>query len=403
MISVDAALVRSRIVVYLLFVIFGTVVATWAVHIPSVQQRTGVSAAVLGTFLLVLGVGALLGMQLGGVLITRFGAGKTAVAGGITMPVTLAGPLLSTTPWTLAVTLVVFGTAMGILDVAMNARAVVVERAYGRPIMSSFHAVFSVGSVIGSVAGAFMLSRGLGMIATSMIVAMVLLLVLAWTLPDLLSNRDDTDHPTEAALPNEATPPPRSTRPPRRRIIVLGLLAFLLYLCEGSAMDWSSLHAQQHLGASPALGALALASFVCAMTIGRLLADSATARWGPVTVVRAGCATAAIGLLLVVISPTLPLTMTGWVVSGLGLSGCVPAVISAAGNLAGATGTDFSRVVGLGYLALLAGPAVIGWVSDLLSLHGAMVIPLVAVVFSGFGAEQVRRERPITQRETVQP
>ena len=145
-------------------------------------------------------------------------------------------------------------------------------------------------------------------------------------------------------------------------------------------MDWSSLHAQQHLGASPALGALAFGFFVAAMTVGRFSVDRLAARVGAVRVVRWGSLAAAMGLVLVMAAPVLPLTLLGWVITGLGIAGGVPQVFSAAGNSGGASGRTLSRVVGMGYLAILAGPSAIGWLADVVSLNTAFVVPLAAVL-----------------------
>lgn len=397
----------SRIAVHLLFAVFGVCISTWAVHIPTVQQRTGVSAGTLGTLLLLLGAGALSGMQFCGPLINRWGAARIAFIGALGMSLTLALPLNAPTAPLLAGSLFVFGVATGITDVAMNARAVTVEQEVGRPIMSAFHAVFSVGSVVGSLVGAATLATGWGMPSTAAVMCGSCVLAMIVVTPNLLAAKVDSTasvaEPAAPVKPGQSEPPSK-----RRRLVLLGALAFLLLLTEGSAMDWSSLHAQEHLGVSKAFGALAFAAFVTAMTVGRFTADRITARKGPVWVVRYGGAVAAIGLAIVVASPTLPVTMVGWVVFGLGLSGTLPQVFSAAGNVEGATGTDFSRVVGCGYVALLGGPAVIGWLAELTSLNLALLLPLVAAAAAALGAGAVagREARPDTAEahgESLQP
>jgi MFS family permease len=389
----------SRAAVFLLFAVFGVCISTWAVHIPSVQERTGVSAGTLGTMLLLHGAGALLGMQGCGPLINRWGGARVALVGAVAMSSTLALPLSAPSTAMLAGGLIVFGVATGITDVAMNARAVTVEQEAGKPIMSAFHAMFSVGSVFGSLIGAATLAAGWGMPSTTTVMCGSCLLASVVIAPNLLAVTAD---PTLAPIAEpEAVVKPEHYAPPskRRSLVLLGALAFLLLLTEGSAMDWSSLHAQEHLGVSKAFGALAFAAFVTAMTVGRFTADRVTARKGPVWVVRYGGAVAAVGLAIVIASPALPLTVVGWVVFGLGLSGTLPQVFSAAGNVAGATGTDFSRVVGCGYVALLAGPAVIGWLSEFTSLNLALLLPMVAVAAAGLGAGAVAGRE--SQRGTV--
>ncbi len=163
-------------------------------------------------------------------------------------------------------------------------------------------------------------------------------------------------------------------------------MAFLLMLAEGTANDWSALQAVEDLGRSAASASLAYAAFAVAMTAGRFAADPVAHRFGPVSVVRVGSALAAVGMLVVVLSPTaggFPLTLLGWVVFGLGLSGIVPQIFTAAGNLGVANpGVTISRVVSAGYVGLLAGPAVIGWLAGGVGLTTALVLPLV---FCGVG------------------
>jgi len=379
-------LVRARAAVFGLFVSFGLVIATWAVHLPSVKEATGVSTSLLGTILLILGAGALVGMQLSGALVDRLGSGPIGVLGVAGMAVTVVPPLMASTFVTAAIGAFVLGLATGTAEVGMNAAAVDVERDYGRPIMAAFHAVFSVGNVVGALIGAAGFAFGVGVLATALTVTVAALAIVGGAATVLLRRRP-VQHRHEPS-PADSSPLEDQT-PQRARVVILGALAFLLLLTEGSAMDWSSLHAQQHLGASPSVGALALGCFVSAMTLGRLVVDRIVERVGPVRVVRWGGAAAAAGFALVIASHTLPLTLLGWAVLGLGLCGGVPQVFSAAGNLPGGSGKGLSRVVGTGYVAILAGPGVIGWLADVSSLNTALLLPLCGVLLCACAAGAV--------------
>ncbi|MET0702373.1 MAG: MFS transporter [Mycobacterium sp.] len=379
-------LLRARAAVFCLFAAFGVVIATWAVHLPSVKQATGVSTSLLGTILLILGAGALVGMQVSGLLVDRFGSAPIAVLGVGGMAVAFVPPLMASTFVTAATGAFVLGIATGTAEVGMNAAAVDVERDYGRPIMAAFHAVFSIGNVAGALIGAAAFALGVGILATALTVTVIALLLVGGAATVLL-RRGRVQHsevPAAAELAQQDDPPPQ-----RGRVVVLGALAFLLLLTEGSAMDWSSLHAQQHLGASPSLGALALGCFVSAMTLGRLVVDRLVERVGPVWVVRWGGAAAVVGFGIVIASPTLVLALVGWAILGLGLCGGVPQVFTAAGNLPGGSGKALSRVVGTGYVAILAGPGVIGWLADLLSLNTALLLPLCGVLICACASSAV--------------
>jgi predicted MFS family arabinose efflux permease len=372
------SLVRARIAVFAHFACFGLVLATWAVHLPSVQHNTGASTSQLATLLLILGVGALIGMQICGVLLDRFSGGVIAVAALPVMAAFVVVPLAMTTWARAAFAVIVFGASSGISEVAMNAAAVDVERSYRRPIMGGFHAVFSVGNVVGSLISVAGFTLGVGVTATAGAVTVLCLIAIGCTAPGLLrGRRTDSGGAASASTPVGQKV---GDRPSKSRVALLGALVFLLFLSEGSAMDWSSLHAQQHLGASPAIGALAFGFFVAAMTIGRFSVDRLAARVGPVQVVRWGSVGAATGLMLVMASPTLPLTLLGWTITGLGLAGGVPQVFTAAGNSGGASGRTLSQVVGIGYLAILAGPSAIGWLAAVVSLNTAFLVPLCAVL-----------------------
>ncbi|GAA2497353.1 hypothetical protein GCM10010393_31780 [Streptomyces gobitricini] len=155
-------------------------------------------------------------------------------------------------------------------------------------------------------------------------------------------------------------------------------------LCEGVANDWSVLHLEDVLGAPAATAAFAYGAFATTMTVGRLLADRVVARTGPVVVVRYGAAAAGAGLAVAALSPWVAPALVGWAVFGLGLSGCVPQLFSAAGHTdEDAAGAHVSRVAGLGYLGMLAGPAVIGPLTHLVPLNLALLLPVALCAAAG--------------------
>ncbi|CAN5192825.1 MFS transporter [soil metagenome] len=383
-------LVRARVAVFCLFASFGLVIATWAVHLPSVKETTDISTSLLGTILLILGAGALIGMQVSGPLVDRFGSGPVGVLGVAGMAVALLLPLAATSWVWAAAGAVVLGFATGTAEVGMNAAAVDVERDYGRPIMAAFHGVFSIGTVLGTLIGAAGFALAAGVFETAVLVTVTALVVVGAAALVLL-RRPSSSSGTQPELTEAAGP--HDDVPQQGRVVILGVLAFLLLLAEGSAMDWSSLHAQQHLGASPSIGSLVLGSFVAAMTLVRFSIDRLVERLGPVRVLRWCAVTAVIGFAIVMASPWLALTLVGWMVVGLGLSGGVPQVFTAAGNVGGGSGRALSRVVGTGYLAILAGPGVIGWLADRITLNTAFALPLCSVLVCAGMASAVAARR----------
>ncbi|WP_424809576.1 MFS transporter [Rhodococcus sp. 27YEA15] len=363
----------------------------WVVHIPSIEHRVGISHSTLGSLLLFLAVGAIAGMQLSGPLADRYGSRRMVVLAGSGLAAATLGPGFAVTTWQLGAALAVFGFANGALDVSMNSQAVEAEQLYGRPIMSAFHGMFSVGGVLGSLIGFGTLAASLPpyvTLACSSAVGFVA--VAAFSRP---------------LLPHRAIDPPvggESSSHGRfsSRVLALGALAFMLMLAEGVANDWSALQVKEQLGASNAVAALSFGAFSATMTVGRFTADRISARVGPVAVVRVGALISAVGMLTVVTSGLLPLTLAGWALFGAGLSGCIPQIFTTAGNLgSGSAGTNMSRVVGMGYVGFLAGPAVIGWITTVVSLTTAMLVPLMCVLVAAGFAGVVRRGGPTTDRD----
>ena len=395
----ERSLRAARVATFVYFVLDGTLMGMWLVQIPAVEKRVGISHATLGSLLVLLGLGAFLGMQVAGRLADRFGTRIVVPTAGVLCAATLVLPGLAREPWALAGALLVFGFSNGCLDVSMNAHAVHVEKAYNRNIMSAFHATFSIGGVIAAVVGARAISAGMSPAATLGIagaVGVVVALVPARSLLGLVpispvpaSAVGSTTASTAEGLLAEPVAKRRAVVP--RRIWILAALALMCMLCEGVANDWSALEAKNILGATAATASYAYGTYAATMTIGRLLADQVSRRFGPAAVLRYGAATGAVGLTVVAFSPWIWLTLVGWAIFGLGLSGCVPQLFSAAGHTdPAAAGANVSRVAGLGYLGMLAGPALIGWMTRLMGLNHTFLLPALLLVIAAVAAGILR-------------
>ncbi|AYF74994.1 MFS transporter [Nocardia yunnanensis] len=407
----DSRTRRARPALFAVFGLNGMLSAVWIVHIPAVTARTGVTPTTLGMLILLMSGCAIAGMQTAGPLADRLGSRALTAAAATLLSLALLGPAFATSPLTLGLALCAFGFGNGAIDVSMNAQAVHIERAYPRPIMSAFHAFFSCGGFLGSAYGAatqhahwpphltFVLASAFGL-AT-------LLLAVPHLLPHTAARAHSVPNPeVAAAAAREPADPalaqhfpaadaPDATRGsrmpgPGRTVLTLGLIAFALLMAEGVAADWSALQVKGRLGVDAGTAGLAFTGFSLTMTLGRFAADRVSGRFGRVAIVRWGTLVAATGFGLVAASGWLPLTLLGWTLCGIGLAGGVPQVFTAAGNLGSATSaTDMSRVFGLGYVGLLAGPAIIGWLDKLVPLTAAMTVPLVAMLLCAWGARAV--------------
>ncbi|WP_327143958.1 MFS transporter [Nocardia sp. NBC_01327] len=378
----------ARIALFAVFGLNGMLSALWIVHIPAVTQRAGVSHSALGILILLMAGCAIAGMQAAGPLADRLGSRTLTATAATILSVALIGPGLATSPATLAIALAAFGFGNGMLDVSMNAQAVHIERAYPRPIMSAFHACFSLGGLLGSLAGAAAQRAHWNIHTTLLLSAALGLTLVALCTPRLLPHEPEAE--PEDSDTESTSRPVRTVTGTSRKVLVLGAIAFAVLMAEGVAADWSALQLRDRLGVQVGTAALAYGAFSTTMTAGRLVADRVSGRFGRVAVVRWGTVLGAAGFGVIAVSGWLPLTLAGWALCGIGLSGAVPQVFTAAGNLGSAnSATDMSRVFGLGYVGLLAGPAIIGWLTTVVPLTTAMVVPLVALLLCAWGARVV--------------
>lgn len=404
--SAATAARRARVSVATVFALNGFLAAMWVAHIPVVTERTGISHDALGGMLLLLGGSAFVGMQLCGPIIDRWGSRPTTVVAAVLLSLVILAPVSATGAGTLAIALVGFGFANGALDVSMNAQAVAVERDYGRPIMSSFHGFFSVGGLVGSGVVALTLWLDVPVLATVSVaggVGLVVIVCVAWgLLPGGIRE------PVESSsVESSASDAPRQAAShrwwhgiDRRRLVLLAAVAFALMLAEGTAYDWSALHIVETFGSPESVGAIAFGAFSAAMTVARFGIDPVAAAMGPVAVVRYGALIGIVGMTLAVLAPAAWVAIVGWTVFGIGLAGLIPQIFTAAGNLTTeSSGRSISLVVGCGYLGMLAGPAVVGFISNRSTLAIGLVVAIGALVFAAAAAGVVRRGDDVTADE----
>jgi MFS family permease len=369
-----------------LFFVNGALFATWASRIPAVQSQRGLSNSTLGLALFALAFGALLAMPVAGHLISRIGSAqlcKVSVLLSLAMfpmVVVLPGLLL------FFAALFGFGLCQGVLDVAMNAQAVVVEKRLAKPIMSSFHALWSTGSLSGAALGSLFAAQGLTPFAHGLIVSSLLGIGALVALPFLVGSPQS----------GELTSGPAKTMPAFRlghpAILALGTLAFCVMLGEGAIGDWSALYLRRIVGTGEGLAAVGFTIFSVTMAGTRFLGDALAARFGHVNVVRAGGLLATGGILLALMVANIPLTLLGFGLVGAGFATIVPTVFSASGNIPGISpGVGLGSVTTLGYLGFLAGPPVIGFAADVLGLRAALGLVVAASVVITILAGAVKR------------
>lgn len=386
----------ARRAVALLFLMNGMLFATWVSRIPGIQASIGLSHGVLGLALLGMALGALVSMPAGGWLSARFGSAKVCAIAGLAYALGL--PVLAMAPnaGTLIAVLFAFGAAHGAVDVAMNAQAFEVEEQYDRPIMSSFHALFSLGGLIGSATGGLIAAAGFTPLTHFSAITLGVVLTGAWlAAPALRSKAMALAHPALIAPRSEK----RGFTLPPTPLLVLGLLAFCVMLGEGAMADWSGIYLRQIAGATEGMAAAGYSAFSIAMAIGRFLGDDLALRTGPVRLTRWGGAVATAGLGLALLVPSPAVALIGFAAVGAGFATIVPQVFSAAGRAtAMAPGTAVAIVSTIGYFGFLLGPPIIGFVAELLGLRGALCLVVVTSATLAILAGHVGKRKRVSQK-----
>jgi MFS family permease len=359
-------LTRLRIALTVFFALDGFVFAGWVVRIPAIKEQTDASASALGLALLGVSGGAVVTMILTGRLCRRYGNHRVTVVCAVLLCLSVALPPLTHSALALGAVLLIFGMAFGGINVAFNSAAVDLVAALRRPIMPSFHAAFSLGGMIGSglgglVAGVLSPARHL------LGITVIGLFVTALAGGTLLRIQPPT--PAESTSQKERMPHRPDTHT-RALVIVFGLIALCTAYGEGALADWSSLHLEQDLHASPGVAAVGYSCFALAMTIGRLTGTTLLERLGQTHTLISGGAIAAVGMLLGALAPSLWAALLGFTVTGLGLANLFPVAVERAGALAGPDGVAIAST--LGYGGMLLGPPAIGFMADWFSLPVAL-------------------------------
>jgi MFS family permease len=369
---------RVRTAVFGHFFVLGAATATWSARLPAIKEALRLSDGGLGLVLFAVPAGSVLTLMLSGRIADRFGAARVMRIGGLLVAAALVligvGPQIRNLP-VLVVALAWFGMVAGLLDVSMNTCAARLEVAYGRPIMSSLHAGYSIAGLAGAGVGGIFAALALGPLPTFACMALPLaafvLLAGRWVvLPPV---------PAEEVRPGDA--PRRSPGQMTAIIWVLGLLALAGQLGEGSAGDWSAVYLHANLGTSAGVAAVGLAAFSVTMAAGRLAGDRLSARFGSAALVRASGLVAGLGLAAGLLIGTPAAGIAGFALLGIGLAGIFPQIVTSAARLDPArAGRNIGRIAAVAYSGLLTGPVAIGAVASGVGLRDALLIPAALAV-----------------------
>ncbi len=359
------------------FFLPGFATAAWAPLVPFAKTRTGLDEASLGLVLLCLGAGSLLAMPLAGILAARHGCRAVMIVTLLMVVASLPLLAIAPSPWTLGLALFVFGAGVGACDCVMNIQAVIVERESGRPMMSGFHAFYSIGGAVGAGAITALLSLRLPPLMVCVLASAVMIVLLLVSVRFWRRDCVDNDAPVFAV--------------PHGVVLAIGVLCFVAFLAEGTMLDWSAVFLHEVQQVPPDRAGLGFMCFAIAMTVTRLIGDGLVARLGRHRAILLGSVVAAAGFLIITYAPLLPLALGGYVLIGLGCANIVPALFSMAGNQKTMPESlAIPAITTLGYAGVLAGPALIGFVAQLSSLMFAFTAVAVVLLLVGIAARWVR-------------
>lgn len=351
----------ARLAVGTIFFVNGVLIANWFARIPDVKQQLGLSEGTLGLALLSAAVGALVAQPTAGWAIGRFGSRvvTSVMVLGFCCAVVILGLTMNFAYLVFA--LAFWGACNGGLDVAMNAQAALVERQYGRSIMNSFHALWSVGGLagagIGGLAASLRVPLAIHFVIGAGVAFGVVLLALRGLVPD---GGSGAAHEVAFALPPRA-------------LIPMGIVAFSALVSEGAIGDWGAIYLREGLSSSAGLAATGYAVFAGVMAAGRFAGDWLTTRFGSGRLVRASGVLMLVGTGLLVMVGTPWLAIAGFALIGAGVACIFPLIMSAAARTPGvAPGTGIAAMATVGYTGFLVGPPLIGSLAELLSLRGAL-------------------------------
>ncbi|MEM1130937.1 MAG: MFS transporter [Pseudomonadota bacterium] len=367
-----------------IFALNGGLFGIWASRIPAVADRHALDPAALGLLLLLLAAGAIIAFPLAGRAADRFGAARVTLWLIVVYTFALLLIALAPTITAVALALMLFGAMHGGSDVTMNAWGAEVERHLGRPVMSSFHAMWSLGAGLGAGTGFLAVTAGLGITAHFVAAGLPLALFCIWLASiDWTSDRHQpTTRPPVFALP-------------RGGLIGVGVMAFCAALGEGSVADWSAIYLVLTTGVSEARAALGYAAFSLAMVVMRLLGDRVVLKLGPVRSARLAGTFAALGALVVFLSGGFWMAIAGFVLMGVGYAVVMPLAFSRAANDPDVSpGTGIAGMATFGYGGMLLGPPVIGFVAEATSMHTAFLLLVAISALIAVFAGSVRPPRP---------
>ncbi|MBX3618569.1 MAG: MFS transporter [Rhizobacter sp.] len=375
----DHALLRATTAVRAQFFIAGALFATWGIHVPTVKRHYGLGEQALAMAMLASGIGAVLTLTQAGRIVGRQGPRRMAMLSGVLCAGSLVALLTSQHYAALLALMVAFGIGMSLLDVSINAAASELEGLRKRHLMSGFHAMFSLGGMVGAGLGSALLARGMApgthLVGTSL-VSGALVLGAGVVMLQTVAGSSQQGHGFSL---------------PRGVLGLLGVLAALGLIAEGAMYDWSVLYMAQELKSAPDVAALAYASFSAAMAAARFAGDWVRDRVSPAVLMSSSAALAAVAMAAVLLIAHPIATLIGFALVGLGFANVVPVLFGTAAKVDANPAHGIAVVASVGYFGMMAGPPLIGVIAEHSSLSAGLASVAVFAAILGLAAPRALR------------
>lgn len=347
----------------LVFFALSLSIGAWVTRLPEVKASLGLSKSELGLALLFIPLGSAVLLPFYGSIIRKLGEKKATLIGIIFFLTTILLPVLVEDFYSLMAVLFLAGLGLGVTDVAMNAVAAEVEKQYDCQIMSASHGFFSLGGMVGAATSGLFISLGFSPLEHLAIWSVLLLILLA----------PHARHLIDAA---ERSAPGKSFQLPPKAMLVLALISFCVMMCEGGITDWSTIYIKEDLLASAEMAGIGFAGFSALMALGRFAGDGLINKWGARKLLVYGLLLAGVGLGISILG-SFVLAVIGFSLAGIGYATVFPILFGSAARVEGvAAEVGIASVASSGYIGILVGPAIIGFIAEQTSLVGGFIFLL---------------------------
>jgi MFS family permease len=377
---------KSRLAISLTFFANGCLGSTWLVHIPGLKTRLGLTDGKLGVALWAVAAGLFLGMVVSGTVIARFGTRAGTLVATVCTAIALTLPVAAPSYFWLFPALLVYGVFNGLMDACMNGQAAHLQIRLGRPIMSSIHACWSIGSFFGAAVGGTLIAARVAPLIHAAVIGSLFVIATFWIRLQLLEDQEWSADTFHIALP-------------KGPLLPLAIICFIAMMSEGAVADWSGVHLKESFGKSTAIATLGNNIFFFMMFLSRLLGEWVIQRLGATRTAVVGLVLATGGFAIASWANHFVLALLGFGLAGFGVANTVPLIFaSAAAQGRGLLGHSIAAVATVGYLGFFAGPPMIGALADIFGLPmGLLAVGGMLAIAAGLSAKVLVTNREATR------